>query len=82
MHKFSVGDTVELNPDDIFDGIFAQEDELEFLKGMGLELDVPYTISSVGSWEDGYDWVMVKGNRMTWSVERFKLVQPVNLENE
>lgn len=82
MHKFSVGDTVELNPDDIFAEMFDHEDELEFLKEMGLEPGVLYTVSSAGSWEDGYDWLMVEGNKLSWSVERFKLTQPVNLENE
>lgn len=82
MHKFSVGDTVELDKDETINDIFNEQDELEFLKEMGLELNVPYTISDVGSWEDGYDWLMVEGNKLSWSVERFKLTQPVNLENE
>lgn len=86
---FNIGDVVELDLNaDINIGWNNADDELAFIGTMGLLPNAPYTIE--GFTDEGEDFlgdklprlVKLKENQWDWSEERFKLLEPINLENE
>lgn len=83
--KFNVGDVIELDlHSEMNHSYIGDSDELEFLKGFGIIPGKHYVVSEfIEKFDFEYYYlVMMEGVELAWASSRFKLAEPLILENE